>query len=446
MKKAIILLSFVLAIVGFAYGQDCSTNYLGTKTLYKYQSQKYIVPPVGYKPVFINHVSRHGARHLTQEVKKIYAYQLLMQADSTSALTEKGKQLKQMVIALQKVEQGNTKFISAEGKDELRGIGERMALNYSNVFKGKENFRVAVTKEVRTTQSAKAFLSGLNSKLKDTANASFYNDDTDLRFYDLSPAYKKYEDSVSNFNLILSLKKADNFSCLVDSVIIKFFHADFLTKLDQDQKEKFVSDLFGFETIVYSLNTEIIQTGFTLNQLDFAKFFTCNELLKFAEIDSAIENLEKGAGVDNNGIQIRVAAPLLVDFINSTDEFIKIGNYNARLRFAHAETIAPFATLLQLAIADKQGMDVSAIQANWKSAEVIPLSANIQWIFYKKQRTAGYLVKVLFNEKEAHIDGLDKRQFPYYKWRDMRALYVAKLKSLNVNLTDNMAAYLLNIR
>jgi len=446
MKKAIILLSFVLAIRGSAYAQDCNTNYLGTKTLYKYKQQKYSAPPAGYMPVFINHISRHGARHLTKEVEKSYAYQLLMQADSANELMVRGKQLKQMVISLQKVEKGNTKFISAEGKDELHGIGERMISNYSNVFKGKVNLNVAVTKEVRTAQSAKAFLAGLNSKLKDTANATFYNDDTDLRFYDLSPAYKKYADSVSNSRLIVSLKKADNFSGLVDSVINQFFEHEFLSKLDQNQKEKFVNDIFGFETIIYSLNAEIKQAGFTQDQLNFVSFFSCNELEKFGEVDSAIENLEKGAGTDNNGIQVRVSVPLLVDFINATDEFIKNGKYNARLRFAHAETVAPFAALLQLSTADKPGTNISAIQANWKSAEIIPLSANIQWVFYKKQGVPDYLVKILFNEKEAHIDGLDNKQFPYYKWENIRSLYLAKLKSLNVNLTDDMVVYLTNIR
>ncbi|WP_461450816.1 histidine-type phosphatase [Mucilaginibacter sp.] len=445
MKKTLLLLSFVLTVICLANAQDCGTNYLGTKTLYQYQAQKYTPPPAGYLPVFINHVGRHGARHLTKEVKKTYAYQLLMQADSAKGLMAKGKHLQQMVLALQKLEQGNTKYISAEGRDELYEIGQRMALNYNSIFKGNLNLDVAVTKEVRTTQSAQSFLSGLNSKLNDTANTAFYNDDTDLRFYDLSPAYKKYEESVSSSGLILSLKKADNFSGLVDAVVNQFFNADFLDMLSADQKEKFVNDIFGFETIVYSLNTEIKQSDFTWDQLNFSTFFTCDQLTKLGEVDSAIENLEKGAGTDNNGIQVRVAAPLLVDFIKAADEFVKIRKYNARLRFAHAETVAPFASLLQLSTADKAGNDISAIQANWQSAQVIPLSANVQWIFYKQSGKPIYLVKILFNEKEAHVDGLDQKQFPYYKWQDIRSLYLTKLKSMNVNLTDDMTAYLANI-
>jgi multiple inositol-polyphosphate phosphatase/2,3-bisphosphoglycerate 3-phosphatase len=445
MKKAL-LLSFVLAISYTLHAQNCPVNYLGTKTLYKYQEQKYTPAPAGYMPVFINHVGRHGARHLTKEVKKAYAYAILLQADSANALTGKGQQLKQMVMALQKVEQGKTKFISAEGKDELYGIGQRMILDYGNVFKGKVNLDVAVTKEVRTTQSANAFLAGLNSKLKDTANTNFYNDDTDLRFYDLSPAYKKFEDSISNCGLIQSLKKADDFTALVNTVTSQFFNADFLSKIDEDKKEKFIDDIFGFATIAYSLNAEIQQTGFERNQLAFDSFFTCEQLVKLGDLDSAIENMEKGAGVDDNGIQVRVAVPLLVDFINSTDEFIKTGKYNARLRFAHAETTAPFAALLQLSTADKDGKDIKSIQTNWKAEAVIPLSANIQWVFYKKQGQAGYLVKMLLNEKEAHIDGLDKKHFPYYKWSEIRALYLAKLKLLGVNLEDDMNVYLSNIR
>ncbi|WP_428329340.1 histidine-type phosphatase [Mucilaginibacter sp.] len=442
MKKIITLLSFVLTISGVAYAQDFGTTYLGTKTLYQYHAQKYTPPPAGYLPVFINHVGRHGARHLTKDVAKTYAYALLMEADSSISLTDKGKKLKQMVAALQKIEQGNTKFISAEGRDELYGLGKRMFLNYSKVFNGKVNLDVAVTKEVRTTQSANSFLSGFNSNLKDSASVRFYNDDTSLRFYDLSPAYKKFEDSVANCGLMLSLKKAVGFNELVNNVINQFFNINFITKLDQTRKEKFVSDLFGFTTIKYSLKAEINEKQFEKTSLNFESFFTCEELRKLGQIESVDENLKKGPGTDNNGIQVRVAVPLLVDFIKATDDFIKNDKYSAHLRFAHAETIAPFAALLQITTADKAAINIQSLKSNWHSSAIIPLSANIQWVFYKRKGSPDYLVKVLLNEKEAHIDGLIAYKGLFYKWAELRKFYVGKLKRLNVSLTDDMALYL----
>src|SRR6201996_195960 len=209
MKKALLLL--IVSVFSLAASaQNCNVDFLGTKTLYKNNGQKNTPPPAGYAPVFINHVGRHGARHLTKDVSSTSAWRLLLAADSANALTEKGKQLLQMVKALQKVEKGNTKYISAEGVNELKGLGERMYINYPAVFKGKVNLKVATTKEVRTKQSADAFLQGLNSKLNDTAAINFYNDDTNLRFYDLSPVYKQFEDGVDKGELTLSLEKEEH--------------------------------------------------------------------------------------------------------------------------------------------------------------------------------------------------------------------------------------------
>jgi len=447
MKRSVFIIFFIISYHSAASAQNCNADFLGTKTLYKAPAQKYTPAPVGYSPVFINHVGRHGARHLTKDVKTTFAYNLLMQADSANALTADGKKLKQMVIALQKVEKGSTKFISAEGKNELKGLGERMYLNYGNVFKGQPTLSVSITKEVRTKQSADAFLQGLNSKLKDTALTKFYNDDTALRFYDLSPAYKSFEDGVDSGATIQGLQKANNFDELNKAITARFFTADFLTKqaLKEEQQEKFTADVFGFATIVYSLKEEIAQKGYQPADLDFKSFFTCDELKKLGELDSIDENLKKGPGTDNNGIQVRIAVPLLVDFIKAADEFIATGKYNARLRFAHAETTAPFAALLQISSADKAIAIASKLNDSWHSADVIPLSGNIQWVFYKKKGTPDYLVKVLLNEKEAHIDGLNQASV-YYKWSDLRALYMNKLDKLGVKLTDDMGAYLATVK
>jgi len=447
MKRSLLITLFIIGYHTAASAQNCNADFLGTKTLYKAPVQKYTPVPAGYSQVFINHVGRHGARHLTKDVKTTFAYNLLMQADSANALTTDGKKLKQMVIALQKVEKGSTKFISAEGKDELKGLGERMYLNYGNVFKGQPNLSVAITKEVRTKQSADAFLQGLNSKLKDTATTNFYNDDTALRFYDLSPAYKSFENGVDSGTVMQSLQQAVHFDELNKEVTAKFFTASFLAKeaLKGEQEETFTSDVFGFATIVYSLKEEIQQKGYQQADLDFKSFFSCDDLKKLGELDSIDENLKKGPGTDNNGIQVRIAVPLLVDFIKAADEFAATGKYKARLRFAHAETTAPFAALLQVSSADKATTIASKLNDSWHSADVIPLSGNIQWVFYKKKDTPGYLVKVLLNEKEVHIDGLNKVSV-YYKWSDLRTLYMSKLNKLGVKLTDDMGAYLATVK
>lgn len=448
MKKLSLLILFLIAANCVVRAQDCGNDFLGTKTLYKQPAKTRTASPAGYIPVFINHVGRHGARHLTKTVESTLAYRLLLKADSTGQLSADGARLKQMVLNLQKAENGNTKSISAEGRSELAGIGERMAENYAKVFAGGSTVEVCVTKEARTKQSADAFLSGLNKKLSAPISPDAQNDDTNLRFYDLSPAYKKFENGVDDSEPKTSFNKQLHLHEINNAVASRIFKSDFLAQLDASKKEKLVSDLFGFACIVYSLQNEISQAGVSIQDVDIKSIFTCDQLHTLGILDSTDEYLKKGPGVDNNGIQVRVAVPLLVDFINSTDEYIKSGKCAAKLRFAHAETIAPVAALMQIEGADRASNDIKHITQIWQASKVIPLSSNIQWVFYKKKKgTSDYLVRILFNEKEARISGIAPvKNANWYRWKDLRAFYMKKLTKLNVNLTGDMAAYLKNLQ
>jgi len=315
----------------------------------------------------------------------------------------------------------------------LQGLGERMYALNNSVFKGMSHCNVAITKEIRTKQSADAFLNGLKRNLKDTAVINEYNDDTNLRFYDTSPEYKKFEEDGEWIKYKSELQKAVHFDDVNQAIVNQLFTPSSLKTLNEDDKEQFVADIFGFTTIAYSVQDEVKQAGLSFSAIDFKQFFTCQQLEVLGKVDEADEYYKKGAGIDNDGVQVRIAAPLLVNFIKTSDEFIKSGGINAQLRFAHAETIAPIAALMNIAAADKASKDINTIGILWKASEIIPLSANIQWIFYKKAGSAKYLVKILLNEKEAHITGMNNG-FPYYEWDKLRELYLKKLQRLNVTV------------
>lgn len=440
----LLLLCCVLSTAAFA--QNCPDNFLGTKTLYLTPNEKYTPVPSGYEPVFINYVGRHGARHLTKEVKVAFTYGLLQKADSAGALTPQGQQLKQMVSRLEKVEGIDTKSISDEGRTELQDIGRRMYAQQKSLFGKQVNLNIGITKEVRTKQSSEAFLSGLKEDLKTAPAIDRYNDDTNLRFYDASPAYFAFEEAGPWLPLMVSLEKKERIAEVNKAVAGRVFKADFVGKLSASQLDKLTGDIFGFTTIVYSLKNEISKAGFTPEELNFKAFFTCDELQHLGKVDVADDFFKKGPSISANGIQVRIAAPLLVNFINTASEFISGGKYTAQLRFAHAETIAPFAALLGLAGADKPTTDITRINVDWKPAQVAPLSSNIQWIFYKKNGTNNYLVKVLLNEKETRISGLKTATYPYYRWDDMKAFYTKKLHAYGVNLNDDMLKYLKDLK
>lgn len=439
---------FAILLLPFAAGaQNCGYDYAGTKALYPSTGiKKSVAAPAGYQPVFINYVGRHGARHLTKAVSSSAGYQLLMKADSLKALTTQGQKLRKMVMALNKVEQGDVKSISAEGVSELEGIGRRMGLSYPQVFGANPALNVSNTKEIRTKQSADAFLSGLKTTIKGKPAIKTYTDDLNLRFYDASPTYTNFEDAGNWQTPMKRLQQSLNIEAVNQHIAQRWFTPSFAKTLKPAELDKLITDVFGFATITASLKKEIQQAGFKPADINIASVFTCDELTALSKIDVADDYLKKGPGTDNNGIQVRVAVPLLVNFIQTTDNFIQKHQFNAELRFAHAETIAPFAAMLEITKANKVAKDITQLNSVWQSSQVAPLSSNIQWIFYRKKGTSDLLVKVLLNEREAQIQNLKSSTYPYYKWADLRAYYINKLTKLHVKLSDNMQEYLTNVK
>jgi len=446
LKKQLLQSTVALLFCGSARAQTCGEPFLGSKTLYKGESHQTNAPP-GFLPVFINHVGRHGARHVTSEINSSAIYKLLLKADSSNGLTTNGHQLKAKVVLLDKVEKNYIKSISDEGKKEQAGLANRMYENNRNVFEQPASVvHVDYTKEVRTLQSSDAFLGALRAEVKNLLVKQQLNDTT-LRFYDLAPAYLAFKKNGGWIKRLQQLKEQLNYQELTNTISKRFFKPDWLDKLTEEDREDFVSGLFGFITIVFSIQKEIADAGYTGADLDMQSFLTCKELLVSSGIDNAEDFLQKGPATSIDGIQVAIAAPLLADFIQTTDNFIRTRSIQANLRFSHAETIAPFAALLSFKTASEPVQNTAAISQSWQAANVIPLSANIQWVLYQKTGSKDdFLIKFLLNEKEMMVTGLPAKTFPYYKWNEVRAFYLHKLEALHLLPGQNYFDYLKQLK
>lgn len=442
----LLLLTFSFASV---FAQNVPLQALGTKTLYTPEQSKYTKVPAGYEPVYINYAGRHGARHLTKDVARSFAFSALLKADSTGKLKPSGKKLLAQLGRLQKVEIKNLESISVTGAQELAGIARRMYQQQPEVFKAANSeLLVATTKKGRTKESAEAFLAGLEKQdPKLLKNVKFnYADDDNLRFYDFSPAYDQFKANGSWKAELGKLEIAAQMKQLRDKFATKFFDTEFISKWTAKNKADFADNIFGFYSILDAVPAEIKAAGYTPEQLDLKEFFTSNELQQLNRLSNAEDFLKKGPGMNHSGIQVKISAPLLIDFIKSTDAYIKSAPYAANLRFAHAETIAPFAALLDIKGAAETPAKVQDFDQTWKAEHVAPFSANIQWIIYKSAAHEGYLIKCLLNEKEVAINGITTQTFPYYSWDVLRKYYLNKLQQLNLNLESDVHQYLLNVK
>ena len=439
------LFLFVQLVLLAATAQQCKEPFLGSKTLYSNKNSN-TAAPKGLTAVFVNHVGRHGARHLTNDVFGSEIWQLVSKADSAGALTNDGQALKEKIKRLQKIEEKKVKSISEEGKLEQQGLAERMYKNYSAVFDQPEPvINIAYTKEIRTLQTSNAFMDELLTKIHKPSLTKKINDTT-LRFYDLSPAYLQYKKKGSWTESLAQLKNSLHYNDLAKTIAGRFFTKEWIARLTEQDLDEFTSGLFGFISITYSIQEEIKEAGYINSDLDMTQYLDCKQLQILRNIDNAEDFLLKGPANNLNGIQVSIAAPLLDDFIKTTDDYIANKSTQAQLRFSHAETIAPFAAILSLTTAAKTTNDPASIQKLWDAGEVIPLSSNIQWILYRKNGTDKYMIKFLLNEKETAVIGLTTKTFPYYEWSAVKKFYSKKLENLKFTPGENYYDYLQKVQ
>ncbi|HVW58872.1 MAG TPA: phytase [Puia sp.] len=419
------------------------THYLGTKTPYSAPLVKYTPPPPGYRPVFISHVGRHGARFLTKAGADQEVMEVLQAAEKRHALTALGQQVAVIARRLQAAGKGNYERITLKGGDEQSQLGRRMRDLYAPVFKGR-GLEVVTTWKLRTQQSAEAFLKGFG-KYQGPENDRRASDSTDptLRFYDLSPAYQRYKKGEAIKASLDSLDQDARTFAVARRVCARLFKGDFVRELIASGKEVDLTDhLYDLYAIAWSMSGELKTAGHPGDKAALGVVFSGEDLEWLDFRGGAADFLEKGPGFDSTGIQVKVAAPLLADFINSVDSAARgqDGIADAVLRFTHAEAISPFAALMGIQGASTPVQSIYRYHDHWQAGNVIPLSANIQWILYAGS-DGRRLVKVLLNEKEVVLP-VATSMWPYYRWEDLRAYYVEKLHSLHADLQTNMLTYL----
>jgi multiple inositol-polyphosphate phosphatase / 2,3-bisphosphoglycerate 3-phosphatase len=435
-----------------------ANRYLATKTLYHPQQEKYALPPAGYQPVFINYIGRHGTRFLTDPKDDETLMKILSQAASEDALTSTGYRLQRMMELFEQVEKNNYGNITIRGTEEQIGIAKRMREEYPGVFKGN-GLAVIATQKLRTQQSEQAFLKGLGDYPADKVNEQIPPDSLNdaLTYYDISPGYKSYKKSKVVKQRLDSLGNDTTMQSVSLSMASAIFEEGFIKKMQSGKVEvhvknktidytlkDFAEDLYGIYAIHFAMLQDAAEKDIPADSLDFGEFFNREDLQWLSFTDGAGDFMEKGPGVAPMGIQVRDAVPLLVDFINTTDNYIEHpGQSDACLRFSHAEAIAPFAALLGVPEASGWCSSIFKYDQYWQPPEIIPMSANIEWILYTDQQH-NYLVKVLLNEKEVALP-ITTHDFPYYNWEAVKIYYVHLLEALHTGLHNNMHQYLLQL-
>lgn len=389
-----------------------ASNYLDYDN---YPATKPLTPaPKGYEPYLMNHYGRHGSRWLINEHQYTGILNTLRKASEQGKLTTAGEDVMRQVDVIYQSSIKRLGDLTTVGERQHHGIGKRMAQNFPEIFK-KEGLPV----DARSTVVIRCILS-MVAECEEIAaanpTAQFHNDVSQSLQYYLNQPRSQFLDSVR--------KSTRSIRHELENKLLKESHPERLMGVlfndaqwaaDSVKAANFVASLFDI-----AANMQSHDLG-----LDLYSYFTDEEIYAQWRVRNMGWYIDYGASPLGGGVQPFCQANLLKDIIQVADT---TKHTSAVLRFGHEVCVMPLACLLELDNCGYVTDDLENLDQVWRNYKIYPMACNIQLVFYRPISGKGdILVKALLNEREATLP-VKTRQFPYYKWKDLRQYYLKRLE------------------
>lgn len=380
----------------------------GNYYAYPTPSGKLTPAPDGYIPFYISHYGRHGSRNMIDAIDSKEAREFLRQAESDGKLTKLGK--KTLLYLDTIIDNMDERYgeLTQVGHNQHRNIAKRMFNAYPQIFSDAISVDARSTQVHRCILSMGAFcqeLKSLNPKLKITNNASqrdmfFMCNDIHLG------AHKASDNQVRWHKMYNAFCEQNNHPERLMSVL--FTNPNYLKA---DKAKSLSRKLFNVASDIQDMDG----IGFSLFPL-----FTDEELFDYWQSQNAFWFGWLGLQADQDTREYEMAGNLLRDILDKAAAAISSSQPSATLRFGHDTGILPLLALMHVNNAYCRVSDLNELYKKWADYKLIPMAANIQFVFYRNA-SGNVLVKVLLNEEEASLPL--KTAGPYYQWTDFQDYY-----------------------
>ncbi|MCM1152856.1 MAG: histidine phosphatase family protein [Muribaculum sp.] len=462
MKKSLIYLS--IAFWGSALA--VAENYQplpawldGTMRPYVFPSEnKMLEVPDSLVPFHIEYVGRHGSRYLSSEKKVMPLLTLLSEQEKNNNLTATGRQF---LVLLQKVKadsEGHWGDLSTIGREEAFRLGADMARRYPGVFQQGVVAVDALSSDVpRVIDTMYCFTLGLRNNSPglsvSTTEGRFTSPLT--RFFETDPVYRKWLKDSPEWQSPLSeyerrrvpetparrlfRKMPENFTVTYtkssgNETTAKFGGRDCLSEL-QSVTMAMYGMLQGLRAT--SMGTPTTQW---MTEEEYRDCWSCINAQQW--LKRTVTPFSDMSGI--------AATPLLIDIINTADRAVgqmnvyDIEPYNwewsdewskddfhrnqthyvpspaACLRFGHAETVLPLASLMNLPGCSVKGADLDNLDDKWRNSSVSPLASNIELVLAQAPSGTIYAA-VTLNGLPQTLEGA---QGPWQTWTSLRTRWL----------------------
>ncbi len=331
-------------------------------------------------------------------------------------LTEKGAEVLRKLELMCAESNNRLGDLTLLGAQQHQEIARRMYERFPEVFTD------GVVVDAKSTVVRRSMLSmanelmelkALNPSLRVLSDASEH-DMYYMNFDDQDLLVGRYNDETRAF---VDEWKKENIH--PERCLNALFREEFMDNIE-DKEDLFVK-LFNLATI--------IQDSEIRHSVSLYDIFTSEELYALWQKNNLEWFCSLGFNSLNGGQQPFCQWNLLHKIIEEADSCLLLDHPGATLRFGHDTIVLPLACLLGLNGYGKL-MEPSDILANdWVSYRIIPMGANIQFIFYRADKDdSDVWVKVLLNEEETTLP-IAPVEGNYYRWADMREYYLGVLET-----------------
>lgn len=360
------------------------------------------------KPVMINYVARHGARFLSSQNKVSDLRAEMLKAKQYNSLTRQGSAFLQLLDNVENTTAQRWGALDSLGVVEEETLARQMVNLCPDLLK-QGRVEAIATYVPRVVKSMYVFCHSLCSLSPDlqisTSEGKCY--DSLLRFFDTDTLYSSY------------LKKGK----------WKGVYNEFVRQnVPEAPAHRLVGNAFGVDSQryrkisldMYAVLQSMRATGIAA---DYKQWMTEDEYERCWQAANLKHYLQRTA-TDISAIPDSAARPLLRSLIASMD---KAGSDNAPvadLRFAHAETLMPLFSLMQLPECRYSATDnYASVRRYWKDSDVVPLGANLLIVSLKSPSGEIYVCMRLNGKWVAPMRN-GKFLLPY---RQLRSFWLSKL-------------------
>lgn len=364
--------------------------------------------PKGYKPFYISHYGRHGSRSNWAGTEYANIQRKYREAHEAGVLTPKGEEVREQIDLLVRSHDNMDGRLTYLGTQEHRQIAGRMYSNYRPVFhNGSKKISARSSMVQRCIISMCAFTGELMAR--EEGLDIHWDTGSELMKYLSTDDPRWVRDSTWAF---LEKYRAAH---VPDTTSFKY-------KIFSDPQKG--REICG-DPVEMMQETFDMATGTAAFGMDetLYRVFSPDDLYWYAQAIAIEFYLTQCNSKPFGDARMESVQPLAEDVIEKAEAAIATGEYAADLRFGHDYQLLAFSSWLGVEGVGERLTEEECV--NWPGWKYTPFAGNLQFIFYKNKK-GDVRVKVLMNERESRVIGLEG--FPYYKWEDIKLRLLEKAK------------------